>query len=161
MLFVPKRRDFTLLAYSLVLAIGLAVDLPTAFGQNFSGEPVIARCDLDPDRRQYPENVSREGWVCGSSPHWRKRDGKFPKYTDQLFVRMADNGRVKQMWTLAFGDIREDQDNPDVSCLNPGETVGIHCIAENSKGNGDVGDIYGERAQKFTPVTTRPKAPGK
>lgn len=95
------------------------------------------------------------------TPHWRKRDGKFPEYTDKLFVRMADNGRVKQMWTLPLGDIGEDQDNPDVSCLNPGETVGIHCIAENFKGKVYVGDIYGGRAQKFTPATTQPKAPGK
>lgn len=96
-------------------------------------------------------------WVCGSSPHWWKRHGKYPEYKDQLFVRLANNGRVKQMWTIPLGDIGEDKNNPDVSRLKPGEAVGVHCIAEDSNGNVYIGDIYGERAQKFVPVTSRPQ----
>ena len=44
---------------------------------------------------------------------------------------------------------------PDTSKLKPGETVGAHCIAQDSKGNVYVGDIYGERAQKFVPISKR------
>ena len=100
-------------------------------------------------------------WVCGSSPHWWRRFGKYPEYKDQLFMRLANNGRVKQIWTVPLGDIGKDKDNPDVSRLKPGETVGIHCIDEDSKGNIYVGDIYGERAQKFVPVTSRLPVPKK
>ena len=100
-------------------------------------------------------------WVCGSSPHWWKRNGKYPEYKDQLFLRLDSKGRVKRMWTIPLGDIGEDKNNPDVSRLKPGEAVGVHCIGEDSKGNVYIGDIYGERAQKFVPVTSRPPAPKK
>jgi len=94
-------------------------------------------------------------WVCGSSPHWWVRDGKAPEYKDQLFMRFAADGRVQQVWGIPLGDIGDDKNNPDVSRLKPGEAVGVHCIAQDSKGNVYVGDIYGERAQKFRPVTQR------
>ena len=51
------------------------------------------------------------------------------------------------MWVIPLGDIGEDKNNPDVSRLKPGKTVGAHCIAQDSKGNVYVGDIYSERAQ--------------
>lgn len=96
-----------------------------------------------------------ELWVCGSSPHWWYRHGVYPEYKDQLFARFSTNGRIRQTWGLKLGDIGTDKDHPDVSRLKPGETVGAHCIAQDSKGNVYVGDIYGERAQKFVPVSKR------
>jgi peptidylamidoglycolate lyase len=94
-------------------------------------------------------------WVCGSSPHWWYRHGKYPEYKDQLFMQFSTDGRVHQTWTLPLGDIGTDKDHPDTSKLKPGETVGAHCIAQDSHGNVYVGDIYGERAQKFVPISKR------
>jgi len=94
-------------------------------------------------------------WVCGSSPHWWFRHGKYPEYKDQLFLQFSTDGRVRQTWTLPLGDIGTDKDHPDTSKLKPGETVGAHCIAQDSQGNVYVGDIYGERAQKFVPISKR------
>jgi len=102
-------------------------------------------------------SLTRHGelWVCGSSPHWWFRHGKYPEYKDQILMRFTTDGRVRQVWTLPLGDIGPDKDHPDTSKLKPGETVGAHCIAQDSKGNVYVGDIYGERAQKFVPVSKR------
>jgi DNA-binding beta-propeller fold protein YncE len=97
-------------------------------------------------------------WVCGSSPHWWYRAGQYPEYKDQVLMRFAPTGRVLQTWTLPLGDIGTNKDDPDTSKLKPGETVGAHCIAQDSQGNLYVGDIYGERAQKFLPVTKRSAA---
>lgn len=96
-----------------------------------------------------------ELWVCGSSPHWWYRHGVYPEYKDQVLMRFANNGRVLQTWTLPLGDIGANKEQPDTSRLKPGETVGAHCIAQDSQGNVYVGDIYGERAQKFVPVSKR------
>lgn len=105
-------------------------------------------------------SVNAEGdlWVCGSSPHWWVRDGKAPEYKDQLFMRFTAEGVVKQVWSVPLGDVGPDKNNPDTSHLNHGDTVGVHCIAEDSDGNLYVGDIYGERAQKYRPVTSRPES---
>jgi sugar lactone lactonase YvrE len=94
-------------------------------------------------------------WVCGSSPHWWYRHGVYPEYKDQLFMGFATNGRPFRQWTMPLGDIGKDKDHPDTSKLKPGETVGAHCIGQDSKGNIYIGDIYGERAQKFVPVSKR------
>ncbi len=101
-------------------------------------------------------NSRDEVWVCGSSPHWWVRDGYAPEYKDQLFVRFSTDGRVQQLWSIPLGDIGTDKNKPDVSRLKPGEAVGVHCIAQDSRGNLYVGDIYGERAQKFVPITEPP-----
>jgi hypothetical protein len=93
--------------------------------------------------------------VCGSSPHWWFRHGAYPEYKDQLFMRFSTSGRMLQLWTIPLGDIGANKDAPDTSRLKPGETVGAHCIAQDSKRNVYIGDIYGERAQKFTPVSKR------
>jgi DNA-binding beta-propeller fold protein YncE len=95
-------------------------------------------------------------WVCGSSPHWWKRHDEYPEYKDQIFMRFDPDGRVQQVWSIPLGDIGDDKNNPVTSGLKPGEAVGVHCIVEDSAGNLYVGDIYGERAQKFVPVTSRP-----
>ena len=102
-------------------------------------------------------NAKDEIWICGSSPHWWKRNGKYPEYKDQVFMRFSTDGRVKQVWHIPLGDIGEDKNNPDVSRIKPGEAVGVHCIAVDSKGNLYVGEIYSERAQKFVPITKRTK----
>lgn len=95
-------------------------------------------------------------WVCGSTPHWWMRDGKYPEYKDQILMRFGTDGRVRQVWSLPLGDIGPDKDHPNVSMLKPGQTVGIHCIDSDSQGNLYVGDIYGEHALKLIPTKTRP-----
>lgn len=97
-----------------------------------------------------------ELWICGSSPHWWLRHGKYPEYKDQVFMRFSGDGRVQQVWHIPLGDIGEDKNKPDTSRLKPGEAVGVHCIGADSKGNIFVGEIYSERAQKFVPVKKRP-----
>jgi len=99
--------------------------------------------------------ASDDVWVCGSSPHWWLRDGKYPEFKDQVFMRFSTDGRVRQVWQIPLGDIGDDKNNPDTSGLKPGEAVGVHCIATDSAGNLYVGEIYSERAQKFIPVTKR------
>jgi DNA-binding beta-propeller fold protein YncE len=83
-----------------------------------------------------------EVWVCGSSPmQWRPEDtnlGVPPK--DQLFLKFAADGRVLQVVVVPKG----------VDGLErPGECNWVHAIAEDSQGNLYVGDIRGQRAQKF------------
>ncbi len=87
-------------------------------------------------------------WVCGSSPHWWYRHGNYPEIKDQLFMRFSPNGKVRQVWTIPLAVKGKEK---------PGDGRGIHCIVQDSKKNLYVGDIYGERAQKFVPVTKRPK----
>jgi sugar lactone lactonase YvrE len=87
-------------------------------------------------------------WVCGSSPHWWYRDGKYPEIRDQLFMRFSPDGKVRQIWTIPKGVEKKAQ---------PGDGIGVHCIVEDKTGNLYVGDIYGERAQKFVAVTKRAK----
>lgn len=93
-----------------------------------------------------------EVWVCGSSPHWWRRHEKYQEYKDQMFMRFSTDGRARLTWTLPLGDPENKK---------TGETVGAHCLVKDAKGNIYIGDIYTERAQKFVPVTTRPKAPAK
>ena len=71
----------------------------------------------------------------------------YPEYKDNLLMRFSTDGRVKQLWSIPLGADKNVQ---------PGEARGVHCIAQDSKGNLYVGDIYGERAQKFVPVTDWP-----
>jgi hypothetical protein len=87
-------------------------------------------------------------WVCGSSPHWWYRNGQYPEIKDQAFMRFSRDGKLRQVWTIPLGVKGKTK---------PGDGIGVHCIAEDSKGNLYVGDIYGERAQKFVPVKSRPK----
>ena len=98
-----------------------------------------------------------ELWVCGSLPHWWKRPEKHPEYKDQLFMRFSTKGRVQQLWIIPLGDIGENKDKSDMARLKPGEAVVVHYIAQDSKGDIYVGDIYGERAQKFVTIRNRGK----
>lgn len=88
-------------------------------------------------------------WVCGSSPHWWYRHGKYPEFKDQMFMRFSPEGKVKQLWTIPLATKGKEK---------PGDGIGVHCIVEDAKKNLYVGDIYGERAQKFVPVFKRTKA---
>ena len=88
-----------------------------------------------------------ELWVCGSSPHWWLKDGQYPEFKDQVFMRFGTDGRMRQLYTLPLGVEGNVQ---------PGETRGVHCLAVDKAGNVYLGDIYGERAQKFVPLTKRP-----
>ncbi len=90
-----------------------------------------------------------ELWVCGSSPHWWYRGGAYNEYKDQILMRFSNAGQVKQIWGLPLGDPKDPQ---------PGDTIGAHCIAEDENRNLYIGDIYGERAQKFVPINRRPDA---
>jgi len=85
-------------------------------------------------------------WVCGSSPQSWPKDGK-PK--DQIIMRFATNGKVRQLWTIPLGQDAQEK---------PGECNWLHCVALDSKGNIYAGDIMGKRAQKFarsTPDSSR------
>lgn len=86
-------------------------------------------------------------WVCGSSPHWWYRDGEYQEYKDQVFMRFSRDGRAQQIWHIPLGESKEK--------LEPGAALGVHCIALDSQDNIYLGDIYGERAQKFVPVAER------
>jgi len=86
-------------------------------------------------------------WVAGSTPHWWRRHGKYQEYKDQILMRFSTDGRVRQVWGLRLGEAKDK--------LKPGETIGVHCIVQDSQGNLYIGDIYGERAQKLVPVTKR------
>lgn len=91
--------------------------------------------------------------VCGSSPHWWLRDGEYPEVKDQMLMRLSTEGRIKQLWTWPRS--KRKSEVAEGEALAPGETFGAHCIAEDSKGNIYIGDIYGERAQKLVPITQR------
>jgi len=86
-----------------------------------------------------------EIWACGSSPMpWRPEDqflGCPPK--DQLFVKFDTTGRVLQLWTIPKGEDGKEK---------PGEVNWLHSIAVDAQGNVFVGDIKGQRAQKFVPL---------
>ncbi|MDA0833431.1 MAG: peptidyl-alpha-hydroxyglycine alpha-amidating lyase family protein [Planctomycetota bacterium] len=94
--------------------------------------------------------------VCGSSPHWWLRDGKYPEVKDQLLMQLTTEGKIKQLWTWPLGVRKSELAEGEE--LKPGETFGVHCIAEDSQGNIYIGDIYSERAQKLVPVKTRSAA---
>lgn len=89
-------------------------------------------------------SINRDGdlWTCGSSPHWWYREGKYVEFKDQMFMRLSADGRVRQIWTVPLGDLK----NP-----RPGEPIGAHSIAEDSQGNLYVAEVYTRRAEKFVP----------
>lgn len=83
-----------------------------------------------------------EIWVCGSSPMpWGPEPnllGCPPK--DQVFAKFSPGGRVLQLWTVPKGEDGKEK---------PGELNWLHGIALDSQGNVFVGDIKGQRVQKF------------
>jgi len=93
-------------------------------------------------------NENNDIWVCGSSPHWWMRNGQARDPKDQVLMRFSRDGRVRQIWKIPLGEVGKTK---------PGECNGVHCIAQDSDGNLFVGDIFGEKAQKFVPITKRPE----
>jgi peptidylamidoglycolate lyase len=86
-----------------------------------------------------------ELWVCGSSPQWWRKDGRYPPPKDQIFMRFSTDGRAQQLWTVPLGRDGEEK---------PGECNWLHCVALDSKGNIYAGDIMGKRVQKFVRTMT-------
>lgn len=96
-----------------------------------------------------------EIWVCGASPMTWRDDPDYPGAPlscppkDQLLMKFNTDGRLLQLWTIPKGVDKHEQ---------PGDVNWIHALALDSAGNIYVGDIIGERAQKF--VVHRPAASG-
>jgi streptogramin lyase len=90
--------------------------------------------------------LTREGdlWICGSTPHQWIRSGIGKEFRDQVLTRLSTDGRVRQLWSLPLGKSKET--------LKGDETIGVHGIAQDSKGNLYVGDAYGQHALKLMPV---------
>jgi len=83
-----------------------------------------------------------EIWVCGSTPMRWEEDkdqlGGPPK--DQIFAKFNPEGKILQLWTVPkCADGQE----------KPGACNWIHGFALDSHGNIYVGDIQGQRVQKF------------
>jgi hypothetical protein len=85
-------------------------------------------------------------WVCGSSPMTWTTDPKYPTAPlgcppkDQLFAKFSPDGRLRQLWTVPKAEDGKER---------PGELNWLHCIALDSRGNVYLGDIIGQRVQKF------------
>ncbi|MFO0956572.1 MAG: peptidyl-alpha-hydroxyglycine alpha-amidating lyase family protein [Isosphaeraceae bacterium] len=84
-----------------------------------------------------------EIWSCGSTPMPRNRVdvayGIPPK--DQIALKFDGVGRIRQIWGIPKGEEGHEQ---------PGDCIWVHCLAIDSQGNLYLGDIRGQRAQKFT-----------
>jgi hypothetical protein len=77
---------------------------------------------------------------------WRLDDitlGCPPK--DQIFMKFNTEGRVLQQWSVPKGEDGHE---------HAGDCNWVHCIAVDADGNLYVGDIIGQRAQKFVPFTS-------
>ena len=59
---------------------------------------------------------------------------------DQVFAKFSPAGRVLQLWTVPKGEDGKEK---------PGELNWLHGIALDSQGNVFLGDIKGQRLQKF------------
>lgn len=82
-------------------------------------------------------------WICGSSPMtWGQGEedvvGCPPK--DQLVMRFDTTGRVRQLTTFPKGTDGEEQ---------PGDLNWVHSVAIDAAGHLYLGDIIGQRAQRF------------
>lgn len=81
-------------------------------------------------------------WICGSSPMpWLPGQlylGVPPK--DQLVMKFDTKGKVRLLWTFPKGEGDDEA---------PGTLNGIHGVAADSRENLYIGDIFGQKAQKF------------
>lgn len=99
-----------------------------------------------------------EVYACGSSPmRW---PGKLPipgmvlgvPPKDQLVMRFDPEGRLRRLWTFPM---------PDGEETHPGELDWVHTVAVDSQGDLYLGDIQGQRAQRFTSLDSEaPTAAG-
>ena len=88
-----------------------------------------------------------EIYVCGSSPmRWRepRQLGIPPK--DQLVLKFTPEGNVVQLWSFPMSRGLEVAGE---GRRIPGELDWVHGIAVDSQGNLYLGDIKGQRLQKF------------
>ena len=89
--------------------------------------------------------VTDEVYICGASPtQWRMEDQQLgipPK--DQIVMKFDTNGRVLAWWRFPQGP-----DEPDMG-VKPGELSWVHGLAIDLQGNVYLGDIMGQRAQRF------------
>lgn len=87
-----------------------------------------------------------ELWVCGSSPTLEYNGVNMmtgiPPH-DQVLMRFSTSGKLLELWSPKLGVEGQEK---------PGETVWVHGIAMDSKGNLYVGDVKGRRVQKFTRI---------
>lgn len=89
-----------------------------------------------------------EIWVCGSSPmRWVKEKGFGGPPKDQLIMRFNADGKVLQHWTFPICPKGKEK---------PGELNIVHGIAVDSKGNVYLGDVEGQRVQKFVRLEAAP-----
>jgi len=82
-----------------------------------------------------------EIYVCGSSPmRWGEGEylGVFPK--DQMVMKLNPEGRVLEVWTFPLGQ---------ESGSKPGQLACVHGIGVDSDRNLYLGDVFGQRVQKF------------
>lgn len=90
-----------------------------------------------------------EVYLCGTSPsQWNKEDvqlGIPPK--DQLVMRLTTDGRVLSWWMFPYV-LRGEKETK----TQPGELSWVHGVAMDKDGNFYLGDVMGNRAQKFVPV---------
>ena len=86
-----------------------------------------------------------EVYVCGASPsQWRSDDvqlGIPPK--DQVVLKLDTTGRLLSWWHFPSGP-----DEVDMG-VKPGELSWVHGLAVDAEGNLYLGDIMGQRAQRF------------
>ncbi|MBP90569.1 MAG: hypothetical protein CMJ64_28310 [Planctomycetaceae bacterium] len=86
-----------------------------------------------------------EVYVCGASPtQWRAEDvqlGIPPK--DQIVMKFDTAGRVLAWWRFPQGPDEVD------AGVKPGELSWVHGLAIDAQGNLYLGDIMGQRAQRF------------
>jgi len=84
-------------------------------------------------------------YVCGASPsRWREEDvqmGIPPK--DQVVMKFDTTGRVLAWWSFPQGP-----DKPNLG-VKPGELSWVHGMAVDAGGNLYLGDIMGQRVQRF------------
>lgn len=86
-----------------------------------------------------------EVYICGASPsQWRKEDvqmGIAPK--DQIVMKLDTTGRVLAWWRFPQGPHQPD------GSVKPGELSWVHGLAVDTRGNLYLGDIMGQRVQRF------------
>ena len=86
-----------------------------------------------------------EVYICGASPsQWRAEDvqlGIPPK--DQIVMKFDTTGRVLAWWRFPQGPDKADMG------VKPGELSWVHGLAIDPQGNLYLGDIMGQRAQRF------------
>jgi DNA-binding beta-propeller fold protein YncE len=98
-------------------------------------------------------NDRDELYVIGSSPtRWGSADimvGIPPK--DQILMRLTTDFRILNWWMFPF--------QPDNAKRKPGDLNWVHALAVDREGNVYLGDVQGNRIQKFwlqQPTTTVP-----